>query len=182
MSLRSFTTSRVALLCVMGLVATTTVARAEPARIVVIGASNAAGTAVGSSAAWPAQLENMLRAKGYDVSISVRAVAGAGSAQVLAQAGSIPSGTAVVVYDVGGGNDRDHGVSHDTTRATRAQIEARIRAAGARPVPANYGSILGPEGTSAWIAGDRHHHFTAQSHRRVAAALLPRVIAVLPKR
>jgi acyl-CoA thioesterase I len=170
MSLCSLAFRRSALLCVMALFATADLAKAEPVRIVVIGASNAAGTAVGSSAAWPAQLENMLRAKGYDVSMSVRAVAGAGSAQVLAQAASIPSGTAVVVYDMGRGNDRDAGASPEAMRANRAQIEARIRAAGAKPVAVNYTSILGPEGSSAWIAGDRHHHFTAQSHRRVATA------------
>lgn len=159
-------------------------ARADTVRIVVLGASNAAGTAVGTAAAWPAQLENMLRAKGHDVSLSVRAARGATSAQILGQAGSVPSGTRVVVFDIGGGNDRDQGVSAAGSATNRAQIEARIRAAGAKPVFVSYPSIVGPQkaGSSAWIAGDPHHHITAQSHRRVAAAIFPRVAAAIGKK
>ncbi|HET9616119.1 MAG TPA: hypothetical protein VFP74_03025 [Pseudolabrys sp.] len=159
-------------------------ARAETARIVVLGASNAAGSAVGSSAAWPAQLEAMLRAKGYDVSVDVRASRGASSSQIAGQAGSIPAGTRVVAFDVGGGNDRDSGVSEGERHANRAKIEARIRAAGAKPVFVSYPGIVGPQrdGSAAWIAGDPHHHITAQSHRRVAAAILPRVIAAIGKK
>lgn len=162
----------------------TVVARADTVRVVVLGASNAAGSAVGSSAAWPAQLESMLRAKGYDVSVSVQAARGATSAQIVSQAGSIPSGTRVVVFDVGGGNDRDQGVSAAGSAANRAQIEARIRAAGAKPVFVSYPAIVGAQSanSAAWIAGDPHHHITAQSHQRVAAAILPRVVAAIGKK
>ncbi|MGN6571098.1 MAG: GDSL-type esterase/lipase family protein [Pseudolabrys sp.] len=158
-----------------------TAARAESVRIVVLGASNAAGSAVGSAAAWPAQLKAMLRAKGYDIDMSVHAARGATSEQIAGQAGAIPSGTRVVVFDVGGGNDRDSGVSEGARKANRGRIEAKIRAAGAKPVFVSYPSIVGPqkEGSAAWIAGDPHHHITAQSHRRVAAAILPRVIAAI---
>lgn len=159
-------------------------ARAETVNIVVLGASNAAGSAVGSSAAWPAQLETMLRAKGYDVHVSVRAERGATSGQIVGQAGSIPAGTRVVAFDVGGGNDRDSGVSDAARKANRGKIEARIRAAGAKPVFVAYPRIVGPQNAnpSAWIAGDPHHHITAQSHRRVAAAILPSVIAAIGKK
>jgi acyl-CoA thioesterase-1 len=174
----------VATLLVAAAVAMPVAVRADTVRIVVLGASNAAGSAVGSSAAWPAQLESMLRAKGYDVSLSVRAQRGATSAQIAAQAASIPSGTRVVVYDVGGGNDRDQGVSATGAAANRAQIEASIRAAGAKPVFVSYPSILGAQTANsvAWIAGDPHHHITAQSHQRVAAAILPRVTAAIGKK
>jgi acyl-CoA thioesterase-1 len=173
-----------ATLLVAAVLAMPVAARADNVRIVVLGASNAAGSAVGSSAAWPAQLESMLRAKGYDVSMSVHAQRGATSAQIAAQAGSIPSGTRVVVFDVGGGNDRDQGVSGAGSAANRAQIEAGIRAAGAKPVFVSYPSIVGAQtaNSAAWIAGDPHHHITAQSHQRVAAAILPRVIAAIGKK
>lgn len=175
--------ARIVIACAFALIAVSA-AHADVVRIVVLGASNAAGSAVGAAAAWPAQLENMLREKGYDVNVSVKAVRGATSAQILGQAGSIPSGTRVVVFDVGGGNDRDRGVSAAGSKANRAQIEARIRAAGAKPVFVSYPAIVGPqkEGSSAWIAGDPHHHITAQSHRRVAAAILPRVVAAIGKK
>ena len=175
--------ARFMVLCSIGVVAATAV-RAETAHIVVLGTSNAAGSAVGSSAAWPAQLAAMLRAKGYDVDVSVRAVGGATSADIAGQAASIPSRTRVVVFDVGAGNDRDRRVSAERSKANREQIEARIRAAGAEPVFVSYTSIVGPQsdGSPAWIAGDRHQHISAQAHRRVAAAIMPRVIAALGKK
>ena len=43
--------------------------RAAQVNIVAVGASTTAGKRVGLEAAYPAQLESMLRAKGYDVSI-----------------------------------------------------------------------------------------------------------------
>ena len=176
-------TARLAAACVLALLVWTE-ARAESVKIVVLGASNAAGSAVGSSAAWPAKLEAMLRAKGYDVDMSVRASRGATSGQIIGQAGSIPAGTRVVAFDVGGGNDRDSGVSDAARKANRGKIEARIRAAGAKPVFVSYPGIVGPQrdGSAAWIAGDPHHHITAASHRRVAAAILPRVIAAIGKK
>ena len=191
MSSRSFLHARgragaflMAALFVAATLLTAGVARADAVRIVVIGASNAAGSAVGSSAAWPALLENMLRAKGYDVSVSVKAVRGATSGQIVEQAGSIPPGTRVVVFDVGGGNDRDQSVSVAGSVANRGQIEARIRAAGAKPVFVSYPSIVGVQSanSAAWIAGDPHHHITAQAHQRVAASILPRVIAAIGKK
>jgi acyl-CoA thioesterase-1 len=175
--------ARLAVACALMLLVWTE-ARAETINIVVLGASNAAGSAVGASAAWPAQLEAMLRAKGYDVSVDVRASRGASSSQIAGQAGSIPAGTRVVAFDVGGGNDRDSGVSEGERHANRAKIEARIRAAGAKPVFVSYPAIVGAQrdGSAAWIAGDPHHHITAASHRRVAAAILPRVIAAIGKK
>ena len=106
------------------------------------------------------------------------------SGQIIGQAGSIPAGTRVVAFDVGGGNDRDSGVSDAARKANRGKIEARIRAAGAKPVFVAYPRIVGPQNAnpSAWIAGDPHHHITAQSHRRVAAAILPSVIAAIGKK
>lgn len=156
-------------------------ARAETIRIVALGASNAYGQAVGASAAWPAKLEAMLRAKGYDVSVTVMAVTSGDANMVVSKAGSIPAGTKVVVYDVGGGNSADRGVN---TKAARPQIEKTIRAHGAVPIWAAYNQIIGSEKSnpSAWIQGDTHHHFTAASHTRVAASLMPKVAAAIGKK
>ena len=154
-------------------------ARAETVRIVALGASNTYAQAVSTSEAWPAKLEAMLRAKGYDVSVSVKGVTRGDASQVYEAAQSIPSGTKVVVFDAGGGNSRDRGVD---PAAYRAKTMQAIKAQGATPIFVSYKSIVGPEGTSAWIAGDTHHHFTAASHTRVAASVLPRVIAAIGKK
>ncbi len=157
--------------------------QAETIKIVALGASNTGGSGVGSSQAWPARLEAMLRAKGYDVTMRVNAVTGDTSAGIAARAASAASGARVVVFDVGKGNDQDRG-SAGSSAANRAQIERSIRAQGAKPVFAAYARIVGSEKSnpSAWAMNDVHHHLTAQSHARVAAALLPQVIAAIGKK
>jgi acyl-CoA thioesterase-1 len=161
-----------------------TAAQAETARIVAFGASNTSGYAVGASNAWPAQLESMLRAKGYDVSVTNAGVTGETSAQSAARIDSaIPPGTKIVIYDLGGGNDRDSGEGGNTA-ANTARVVASIRAHGAIAISSGKVGVVGSEKSnpSAWIQGDPHHHMTAQSHTRVAAALVPKVIAALGKK
>lgn len=97
---------------------------------------------------------------------------------ILARVDSVPAGTRIVVYDTGGGNSADRGIN---PAELRPQIEQKIRARGAQPIFANYVQIIGAEkGNPAWL-GDGHHHFSAASHTRVAAALLPAVIAAIGK-
>jgi acyl-CoA thioesterase-1 len=158
-------------------------ASADTVRIVAIGASNTTGEAVGMSAAWPAQLEAMLKAKGYDVNVVNAGVSGETSAQTLGRVDSVVTpGTKIVIYDLGGGNDRDSGEGGDTA-ANKARIAARIRADGAVAINAAKESVVGSEKSSPanWIAGDPHHHITAQAQIRVAASLVPKVIAAMGK-
>jgi acyl-CoA thioesterase-1 len=154
-------------------------AQAETIQIVALGASNTYAEAVSASQAWPAKLESMLRAKGYDVHVAVKGVTLGDANMILAAAGSIPSGTRVVVYDAGGGNSRARGIDPHTVRP---KIEQAIRAHGAKPVFAAYNAILGPEKGGSnpnWIQGDAHHHITPAAHSRVAASVLPKVIAAI---
>lgn len=154
-------------------------AKAASIQIVAIGASNTVGYGVGSANSWAGRLGSMLKAKGYDVSITNMGVVGDTSAGILARVHSIPAGTRVVVFDIGAGNDKDAG----SRSSGPGPIEQAIRARGAKPVFASYARIVGSEKTnpSAWVAGDVHHHLTAASHARVAAALLPQVIAAIGK-
>jgi len=163
----------------LGLVMPGAAARAESVRIVALGASNTSGYAVGTAAAWPALLESMLKAKGYDVNMTVAGVVGDTSAGIASRVdSSVTPGTKVVVFDVGGGNDKDRGL---VSGASGGEIEARIKARGATPIRVSYPAIVGAESPSnpAWIQGDAHHHITPQSHQKVAAVLLPKVIAAI---
>jgi acyl-CoA thioesterase-1 len=158
-------------------------AQAETTRIVAIGASNTSGQAVGAGNAWPALLERMLKAKGYDVTVVNAGVTAETSARTLSRVDSVVTpGTKIVIYDVGGGNDADTGASGGTA-ANTAQIAQRIRARGAVAINASKKSIVGTEKSnpSAWIAGDPHHHITAQSQARLAASLVPKVTAAIGK-
>ena len=51
-------------------------ASAATAQIVAFGASNTAGYGVGSDQAWPARLEAMLRAKGYQATVANAGISG----------------------------------------------------------------------------------------------------------
>ncbi|MGB7257432.1 MAG: GDSL-type esterase/lipase family protein [Pseudolabrys sp.] len=156
------------------------VARAATINILALGASNTNGAGVSDSQAWPAQLEKMLRAKGYDAHVSVNAINGQTSAQILQRASSIPAGTQVVVFDNGGDNDRKKGLSMAETNANVAKIMAMIRAHHAVPIRAPYKSVAGAMYASAGYQADGHH-LSPQSHARVAAALVPRVLAAVHK-
>ena len=166
----------------IGLCSYACAASAETTRIVAIGASNTSGRAVGASNAWPALLEGMLRAKGYDVSIENAGVTAETSSGTLSRVDSVVTpGTRIVIFDVGGGNDKDAG--SDDTAANTARIAQRIRARGAIAINASKASVVGTEKSNptAWIAGDPHHHITAQSQARLAASLVPKVIAAIGK-
>ena len=79
-------------------------------RIVAIGANNTAGQGVGPSAARPAQLEAMLRAKGVNAEVVNGGISGDTSCGMLARLDSAaPSGTAIVILQRPGFNDQRRG-------------------------------------------------------------------------
>ena len=135
------------------------VARAETIRIVALGASNTNSYGVSVSEGWPAKLERMLRAKGFDVKVVVSANNGDGTAAILGRVDSVVTpGTRVVVYDSGERNDIRRGVPAGVARANAAQIQARIRARGA---VAGRGGLAGPAAASS--AGRQEQRATCQS-------------------
>jgi acyl-CoA thioesterase I len=183
-AMRGMHLSFFAALLALALTNYTTSACAEPIKIVAIGASNTAGSAVGAGNAYPAVLQRMLRAKGYDVTIENKGVYGDTSAGILSRVDSaITPGTKIVIFDAGGGNDKDTGAAAQTA-GNKARIEQRIRAHGATPIFAGVASLLGTQQTnpSAYIPGDKHYHVTAQSQARIAGILMPKVIAVIGKK
>lgn len=152
-------------------------ARAEPIRIVALGASDTTGYGVGPQQAWPAELEGLLRAKGYDVTVTVNAVNGATSADILSRtAGAVTPGTRVVIYETGIPNDKRKGIPPEQSAANIDQVVARIRAVGAVPIPAGKlklaASYMQPDG----------EHANAAGHALMASRLVPQVIAAIGKR
>jgi acyl-CoA thioesterase I len=168
-------------LCWTALLGASHGADATTIRILALGASNTNGVGVSTSEAWPAELENMLRKKGYDANVSVNAINGQTSAQILARANAIEPGTQVVIFDNGGDNDRKHGMSMAETNGNVAQIIATIRAHGAVPIRAPYTMIAGAMNSGRPGYQGDGHHLTSQSHARLAAALVPLVIAAVKR-
>ena len=98
---------------------------AAPVHIVALGASNSAGKGVGMRAAWPAQLEAMLRARGYDVRVDNAGVSGDDTSRMLGRIQrAVPEGTRIVILDKAASNDRLRGIDTDSNIA---RMQAYLR-------------------------------------------------------
>jgi acyl-CoA thioesterase-1 len=144
------------------------IATPAQAQIVVLGASSTAGYGVGAAAAFPAQLQAMLRAGGRPMSVTAAGVSGDTTARMLARLSSaVPPGTKIVVLQIAG-NDGFRGMSASAAAANRAEIRRRLHARGIRTVEAD-GYVM-----AALRSGLRQPdgiHMTAEGHRRVAEQL-----------
>jgi acyl-CoA thioesterase-1 len=135
------------------------------AQIVALGASSTAGYGVGASSAFPAQLQEILRAKGRPMSVSNAGVSGDTTGGMLSRLSSaVPPGTRIVILQIAG-NDAMKGMSPVTAAANRAEIRRQLHTRGIRTIEAD-GYVQ-----SALRSGLRQPdgiHMTAEGHRRVA--------------
>jgi acyl-CoA thioesterase-1 len=138
------------------------------AQIVALGASSTAGYGVGPSAAYPAQLEEILRARGRPMSVINAGISGDTTGGMLSRLSSaVPPGTKIVVLQIAG-NDAMRGMSPAVAEANRAEIRRQLHARHIRTIEAD-GYIR-----SALLSGLSQSdgiHMTAEGHRRVAQQL-----------
>ena len=142
------------------------------AQIVALGASSTAGYGVGASAAYPAQLEAILRAKGRPMSVSNAGIRGDTTGDttggMLARLSSaVPPGTKIVILQIAG-NDAMKGMNLATAASNRAEIRRQLHARGIRTIEADglvqtalRSGLRQPDGI----------HMTAEGQRRVAEQL-----------
>jgi acyl-CoA thioesterase-1 len=101
-----------------------------PVRIVVLGDSLTAGLGLPANAAFPARLEQALRAKGIAVEISNAGVSGDTASGGLARLDwSVPEGTEAVIVELGA-NDTLRGIDPKVTRQALEEIVRRLRVRG----------------------------------------------------
>jgi acyl-CoA thioesterase I len=132
-------------------------AEAASINIVALGASGTAGRGQGRHSggvspeeAFPAQLESMLRARGYDAHVTNAGIAGDTTDGMLARLdSSVPDGTRLVILQPGT-NDGRRGASAGA--ATNVpQIIQKLRARGIKVIMAQMrsgASEIGPDGHS----------------------------------
>jgi acyl-CoA thioesterase-1 len=111
-----------------GLLATTSVAPADPIHIVAFGDSATAGWLVRHDEAYPAQLEALLRKKGYDVAVANEGISGdtiEGALRRFDQA--IAPGTQIAIVEFGT-NDLRRGASMQTVRSRLSGLIRPLRA------------------------------------------------------
>jgi acyl-CoA thioesterase I len=151
-------------------------ASATAAQIVAFGASNTAGHGVGSDQAWPARLEAMLRAEGYQATVTNAGISGDTTAGMLERLDTaVPDGTELVIVAIFPYNDNSHGVSPAQHEANIEKILGRLHARGLKTISAiPYVSGLPTQSDGI--------HLTAEAHATLAARLLPQVIAVIGRR
>jgi acyl-CoA thioesterase-1 len=102
----------------------------RPVKIVALGDSLIAGYQIAASAAFPAQLEKALKAKGLNVEIVNAGVSGDTASGGLARLDwSVPDGTDAVIVELGA-NDMLRGVDPKVTRAALDQIVGRLKRRG----------------------------------------------------
>jgi acyl-CoA thioesterase I len=150
-------------------------ASATPVRIVAIGASNTHGWYVGNQGAYPAQLQKLLKAKGVDAQISNAGVPFDTTAMMLRRIDrDVPNGTDIVILQPGSNDLRFFG-TREQRAANVAEIVRRLRARSIdvivydEQLPARYYTL-------------DMIHWTREGHAMIAAALLPRVLAILDRR
>lgn len=147
------------------------VAISAPLRIVAIGASNTSGWLIRSRSAYPAVLQDMLRARGIEAEIINAGVPFDTTAKMLARLdAAVPRGTRIVILQPGGNDLRFFGSRQQRT----ANIDEMTRRLHARRIAVIvYDEPLPKEHLFDGI------HLTPTGHRLIADALLPRVVDVI---
>ena len=112
----------------LGLVSQSPIAAAENL-IVAFGASQTYGKGVSRDEAYPSQLEQLLRLKGYDVRVVNSGVNGQTTGAMLQRLEkSVPAGTSLVIFQPGG-NDKRKGLEDERARNISA-IRERLLSRG----------------------------------------------------
>jgi acyl-CoA thioesterase-1 len=164
---------------------------AVPIRIVAYGDSGVAGKGVPKNEAYPAQLEGMLRKKGFEVSVINAGVNGRTSSDALTDLdAAVPASTAIVIVQFGV-NDVRHGVASEVVRKNMDAVVGRLRQRGAgvlvvgtpaldlSGVAAAHGALYvrwgGLSDPRYHVPGDPNNHFNAAGLEVMASRMLPEV-------
>jgi acyl-CoA thioesterase-1 len=150
----------------------TNAADAAPLRIVAIGASNTHGWYVGNRGAYPALLEALLKAKGIDAQVTNAGVPFDTTAGMLKRIDSdVPKGTNIVILQPGA-NDRRFLMTKEQRAANVATMERQLRSRSIKVI------VYDEEIPLRYYSVDLIH-FNGDGHAMIAAALLPRIMAII---
>lgn len=147
-------------------------AQAASLKIVAIGASNTSGWGVQSGYAYPERLQALLRARGVDAEVKNAGIPAETTNGMLERIDrDVPAGTNIVIIQPGGNDLRFFGTKERRTNNINAMV-GRVRARGMIPIV--YDPVFPPEDYQ-W---DRIH-INTEGHAKIAAQLLPQVMAAM---
>ena len=142
--------------------------------IVAVGASNTLGWGVGGEEAYPARLQALLSAKGYDVHVANAGVLFDTTAGMLRRLDSaVPDGTRLVILQPGGNDLRFFG----SREQRAANIDAMVKRLRERHIKS---IVFDPAIAPKYFQLDGIH-LTAEGHAMFAAKLLPLVVSAIAK-
>ena len=160
--------SRMFIFALTLIIAGSAAAYSASAQVVALGASNTEGHGVGSSEAFPAQLERILQAKGSHMQVRNAGVFGDTTGGMLSRlSSSVPEGTKIVILQFGG-NDFRQNVTPAQRQANIASIQQQLHARGIKIIQAD--GFVSAALKSGMAQSDRIH-LTAAGHQRVASQL-----------
>jgi acyl-CoA thioesterase I len=151
---------------------------AADAQIVASGASDVAGYSVMPWQAWPAQLQDMLKARGYNVHVKNAGKPGDVPSGLLRRLNSaVPAGTKIVILGREGlydNNQKAKLVIQLRGDADMKAVEAELKSRAITIIPANSAVLLrDPAYRNDYI------HLSPAGHKELATRLLPLVISAL---
>jgi acyl-CoA thioesterase-1 len=140
--------------------------------IVAIGASNTLGWGVRGDETYPARLQSMLTARGYNVRVANAGVLFDTTGGMLRRLdASVPDGTRIVILQPGGNDLRFFGNKEERA----ANIDAMVRRLRERRIRS---IVFDPEISPRYFQSDGIH-LTAEGHAMFADKLLPLVIRAI---
>jgi acyl-CoA thioesterase-1 len=166
-------------------------------KIVALGASQTNGKGVPSQHAYPAQLEELLRAEGYKVSVINAGVDGDTTADIAARLESaVPGGTALVILQPGTNDRNAHSrrgaISEEGTRKNIEEMLGSLRARNIKVIllgyPGGGGGPIAKKHSATWFGQVRvpeefrqsdGQHYTKEGYAVLALELAPVVKAHL---
>jgi acyl-CoA thioesterase I len=159
------------------LLATAAQGQTETLKIVALGASNTAGWGVTAAESYPAQLEGLLRAKGFVASVRNAGVPGDTTQGMLARLDQeAPAGTHLVILQPGT-NDERYGSGAERA-ANIAEIGRRLAARGIKLLIIENGTLA--ELPQSELREDGLH-YTPKGYSVLAARVLPLALQALAK-
>ncbi len=149
-------------------------AAAAPLRIVAIGASNTSGFYINKDETYPALLQKLLKEHGVDAEVTNSGVPFDTTAAMLRRLDrDVPKGTNIVILQPGANDLRFFGTPEQRA-ANIAEMERRLRARSIKVI------VYDEDVPWHYYALD-FIHFNREGHAMIAAALLPRVLALIGK-
>ena len=144
-------------LLLVSLLALPVSATADEIKIVAVGASQTNGKGVSNSDAYPAQLESILKASGYSVSVANEGADGATTRDMLSRLSrAVPDGTKIVILQPGTNDkvrtNKRGSLNPDETRNNVEQMLARLKEKNISAILLGYPGDGGREVTQKYSA------------------------------